>query len=224
MHRDLRIIIVGAGIVGSAIAYYLSKQHPQVTVIERNRFAASETTDKSFAWIHSSMQTSAMYRHLYEDAIAEYHALQEELPDLNIDWSGALSWGVPMNMEGSRVQQLNRQQIMKLEPNLNEYPDEASFAQEEGGLDPVATTNLLLQQAQENGAIVLYNTTVTSIQERDATVVGVHTSNGYLESDILVLAAGTTALISRFAAKEIIDNVQLEKLQACRLARFNKEG
>lgn len=190
MHRDLRIIIVGAGIVGSVIAYYLSKQHP----------------------------------HLYEDAIAEYHALQEELPDLNIDWSGALSWGVPMNMEGSRVQQLNRQQIMKLEPNLNEYPDEASFAQEEGGLDPVATTNLLLQQAQENGAIVLYNTTVTSIQERDATVVGVHTSNGYLESDILVLAAGTTALISRFAAKEIIDNVQLEKLQACRLARFNKEG
>jgi len=31
-------------------------------------------------------------------------------------------------------------------------------------------------------------------------------------------------LISRLAAKDIINNVQLEELQACRLARFNKES
>ncbi|MGG0813237.1 hypothetical protein ABE142_11240 [Paenibacillus alvei] len=55
-------------------------------------------------------------------------------------------------------------------------------------------------------------------------IVGHHESVKGLYLAIMHSAITLAPLISQFAAMEIIDNVQLEKLHACRLARFNKEG
>ena len=48
-----RIVVAGAGIVGSAIAYHLAKYGAQVTVIEKKR-PASGTTEKPFGWINAT--------------------------------------------------------------------------------------------------------------------------------------------------------------------------
>ncbi|WP_236703214.1 FAD-dependent oxidoreductase [Paenibacillus xylanivorans] len=122
-----------------------------MTVIERHPVAACEVTEKSFAWINTVHRIAPQYRHLYDAALAEYHVLQQELPELQIRWYGALTWGVPDPMEYTRVQKLNRQQLEALEPNLKEYPDEATFAGDEGAVDPVRTTELLLNKAREYG-------------------------------------------------------------------------
>ncbi|MGF9910149.1 FAD-dependent oxidoreductase [Brevibacillus porteri] len=52
--KNQKIVVVGAGIVGAAMAYYLSKQNQNVTLIETNSTVACEVTNKSFAWIHPS--------------------------------------------------------------------------------------------------------------------------------------------------------------------------
>lgn len=54
MMKNQKIVVVGAGIVGAAMAYYLSKQNQNVTLIETNSTVACEVTNKSFAWIHPS--------------------------------------------------------------------------------------------------------------------------------------------------------------------------
>ncbi|WP_340013918.1 FAD-binding oxidoreductase [Paenibacillus sp. FSL K6-1318] len=186
-----KIVIVGAGIVGACMAYHLSKRNQDVTVIERHPAAAREVTEKSFAWIHTTHRVAPEYWHLYDAAVEEYHTLQQELFELKIHWHGALTWDIPPLREQHRSQKLNRKQLEALEPNLKEYPDEAMFVSEEGSVDPVAVTELLLSKAQAYGAKIQFGTHVTQLQQEGSRLVGVHTSKGFVESDVVVLAAGT---------------------------------
>ena len=59
-----RIVVVGAGIVGSSIAYHLTTMGAQVTLFERDR-PASHASGKSFAWINASYPKKPYsYHHL----------------------------------------------------------------------------------------------------------------------------------------------------------------
>ncbi|CAM2903086.1 NAD(P)/FAD-dependent oxidoreductase [Paenibacillus taichungensis] len=185
-----KIVIVGAGIVGASMAYHLAKRNQDVTVIERYPAAARDVTEKSFAWIHTTHRVAPEYWHLYDAALEEYHALQQELSELEIHWHGALTWDTPPLREQPHFQKLNREQLEALEPNLKEYLDEAIFVSEEGAVDPIAVTELLLSKAQSYGAKIQFGTNVTQLQQEGSRLVGVHTSNGFLESDVVVLAAG----------------------------------
>ncbi|WP_247740978.1 FAD-dependent oxidoreductase [Cohnella sp. LGH] len=127
-----KIVIIGAGIVGASVAYHLAKRNEDVTVIERHPAAAREVTEKSFAWINTTHWVAPEYWRLYDAALEEYHALQQELSELKIHWHGALTWGTPPPREKPLSQKLNREQLKALEPNLKEYPDEAMFVSEEG--------------------------------------------------------------------------------------------
>lgn len=184
-------MIIGAGIVGASVAYHLAKRNEDVTVIERHPAAAREVTEKSFAWINTTHRVAPEYWHLYDAALEEYHALQQELSELKIHWHGALTWGTSPLREKRHFQKLNREQLEALEPNLKEYPDEAMFVSEEGAVDPIGVTELLLSKAREYGATVHFGTNVTQLKHEDSRLVGVHTSKGFLESGVVVLAAGT---------------------------------
>lgn len=164
--KKQKIVIIGAGIVGASVAYQLAKRNQDVIVIERHPAASREVTEKSFAWIHTTHRVAPEYWHLYDAACEEYHAIQQELPELQIHWHGALTWGNPTLREQLRFQKLNREQLEALEPNLEEYPDQAMFASEEGAVDPVGLTELLLSKAREYGAKVQFGTNVTQLQQK----------------------------------------------------------
>ncbi|PUA39152.1 FAD-dependent oxidoreductase [Paenibacillus elgii] len=190
--KKQKIVVIGAGIVGASMAYNLSKRKQDVTLIESHSTAACEATEKSFAWINPSGRVLKNFQHLYNATLDEYHRLEQELPELKINWHGALTWGVPANNEKARIQKLNRQQIIALEPKLKEYPEEARFAYDEGAIDPISTTKLLVKKAAEHGANLLLDTKALQIKKEGAQIVGVHTSNGFIEADVIVLATGAS--------------------------------
>lgn len=78
-----------------------------------------------------------------------------------------------------------------MEPFLKEYPNEVLYAYKEGAVDPTILTNLLVKKAQGNGGKILFDTKVKGIKTEDAKVVGILTSKGFIESDVVVLATGT---------------------------------
>lgn len=197
-----RVIVLGAGIVGAAIAYHLARQGAQVTVLEQDT-PGSGVTRHSFAWINPHGEYPSPVKPLREQALTEYRRLEQELPGLRINWSGALCYYQANAMQptampcGSTRQWLDRQRIAQLEPNLQAVPEHAQFAPGEGSLDPVATTLCLLEGARAHGAQVLTQVSALELQVDGQQGIGVATAAGVYQADHLVLATGcgTPALL-----------------------------
>jgi glycine/D-amino acid oxidase-like deaminating enzyme len=184
-----RIVVVGAGIVGASLAYHLSGKGAQVTLIEADEIASGVTGD-SFAWInatHASVDPIAQLRGM---AIEAYRRLETELPELQIRWTGALSYDESAEHPASAML-LSATEVLAREPNLKNPPRCALFRAEEGALDAVQATHALIAGAQALGAQLLTQTRVTAFKTCNADVTGVETRAGTVDADLVVLAAGT---------------------------------
>lgn len=200
--KSTHIIIVGAGIVGASLAYHLASKNVRVTLIDGARGPARDATEKSFAWITAGHNTIETHFNFKQQAIADWHRLEDELRGaFKINWSGALSWYKDIaeadrivNKLSSfeyKVHLIDSQQIQHLEPNLKIIPDQAVFAENEGAIDAVLTTKLLVAAAGNAGADIRFNTTLLSLITSGSRIKGVVTANGNLNADMVVLATGT---------------------------------
>ncbi len=196
------IVIVGAGIVGASLAYHLASQHARVTLIDKAMKPASDTTEKSFAWINVAHDVPEAYLHLRQQAISDWHRVENELKgQLKVDWSGALTWyesaaqteriAHKLSHSGCSVRLVNHQEIRLLEPNLKDVPTQAMLAKDEGAIDPIPATEVFIKAARERGADIQLGNEVLSFMTHGTRVTGVVTANGKLSGDTVVLTAGT---------------------------------
>ncbi|WP_419711013.1 NAD(P)/FAD-dependent oxidoreductase [Pseudomonas sp. NFX224] len=191
-----RVVIIGAGIVGASMAYHLAAKGANVTLVEAGDIA-SGVTGGSFAWLNTSHPEPDPIAQLRGSAIKEYHRLETQLPGLEIQWTGALSYSVtaigapPLSAHQASANLVSRSQILNLEPNLKNPPQSAVYEAGQGALDAVAATHALIAGAQAYGAKILTQTRMLGFVTRSATVTGVETTIGIIDADIVVLAAGT---------------------------------
>ena len=88
--RD-KVVVVGAGIIGTTIAYELSKMGAKVTLIDKE-LPASGASGSSFSWINATYPKKPYsYNLLSQLGIDAYKNLEKEIK-LNINWSGSLEW------------------------------------------------------------------------------------------------------------------------------------
>ena len=111
------------------------------------------------------------------------------------------SWGYDVRL-------VARDEFRLLEPNLKEPPEVAAFAASEGALDPVAASNTLVQAARDAGASVHLTTEVVALRASGGRVAGVVTTQGPVEGDLVVMAAGleTPALCQALGVAVPIDS------------------
>ena len=77
--QKLSVVVVGAGIVGASIAYYLSRRkNVTVTVIERAR-PGSGASNHSFAWINSFGKDPVEYHHFNRRSMDIWHRFAHSL-------------------------------------------------------------------------------------------------------------------------------------------------
>ncbi len=95
------------------------------------------------------------------------------------------SWGYP-------VRSIGLEAFAELEPHLTPgEPVAALFGEIEGHVDPVHVTQVLLAEAVGLGARLLTDCEVVGLDRPDNQLQAVHTSQGTLPADTLVVAAGT---------------------------------
>src|SRR5688500_6459299 len=74
----MRVIVVGAGVIGTSIAYRLAAKGADVTLIDAGRPGAG-TTSRSFAWLNGNEKQPPAYGQLNAEGIAAHHRLAADL-------------------------------------------------------------------------------------------------------------------------------------------------
>ena len=127
MCEVVRVAVVGAGIVGASVAYHAARAGASVTVVDR-ALPGSGATGQSFAWIGgpSGRDVPDGSTPVRASAVEDYHRLESELPDLQVRWTGSLTWDedgrVADGAFGPDERLLDAAQVGHLEPHLRVPP------------------------------------------------------------------------------------------------------
>jgi len=201
--KQLRVTVVGAGIVGAAISYSLAKRGVSVTVIERGS-PGREATRRSFAWINATAKHPVSYHDFNRRSLGLWDRFASGLDtDVGLRWGGQLEWAATedgavdirsraaqLHSWGYPCQVLDRAQLERLEPSLSPGNVTAAIYSElDGRVDPTLAAEACITAATKLGASVKLETEVSglSVNSSSATVV----ANGEtIDSDVVVLAGG----------------------------------
>jgi len=194
--RSPKVTVVGAGIIGAAIAWQLSRQGATVTVLDLGGGA----TPNSFGWINA-VTTDESYFRLRVRAMSSWRSVEKELPGLLVDWTGALRWDAASSeeLEASvarlrgwdyEISCVDSAAVTSLEPALASPPALAAYAPADGAVDGGIAARVFLAAAADLGAVVARGTRVLSLKTSADRITGVNTSAGDVLADETVLAAG----------------------------------
>jgi len=200
-----RVIIVGADILGASIAYHLAKRGAKVTLLDKVGPAAG-TTKNSFAWLNAYGKTPRSYYEFNILGIYGWHRLEREIGSaLQLQWGGTVQWRSTedLNLSETRQHILERESwgysirlidtsdIQSLVANVRLGDvGVASFAEQEGTVDPVVAATVLVDCAKRLGATVQYPAQVVGFDLAEGRVRAIRTTQGTIEADYFVLAAG----------------------------------
>jgi len=215
--KELRVVVAGAGIIGASIAYHLAKSGASVTVIDQQG-PATHASRATFAWINATWaKTPRSYHSLSQESVANWKDLHRSL-NLPVRWGGSLEWfdDEPRQEKltgqiaeqfawGERARMVDAGEMAALEPNVDfGGATRAAFSENDGTVDPVLATRLLLKAAQGLGATIQYPCELTGVSLQGNRLAEVETSLGKLKADKLVLATGASKDAGlRFAESDI---------------------
>lgn len=185
-----QVIVIGAGIVGSSIAYHLSKANFQVTIIEKDQPAAA-ATGSAFGWITAAVADDAPDVFLRKNAIQDWQRIEQEIPELNILWNGSIKYTTDAENVLPDEQIITQTEMATREPNLHNPPLSARYMPVDGAIEAKDAVKLLLQYASQHGAKLITQTSVTALLQAHGKVIGIATSQGQMTADYVILACGT---------------------------------
>ena len=130
MNASSEVVVVGGGVVGAALTYYLAKSGARVTLIERSAPGAG-VSGASFGYINAAQKRPEHYHRLSRLGIDAYDALEEELgPDSGLGPRGVLLWPEPGGPGGKKMDALVE------ELRQWQYPFELLTSEEAAQVEP----------------------------------------------------------------------------------------
>lgn len=210
--RGARIVVIGAGAIGSVVAYRLAQAGADVTIVEP-RYPGAGTTGNSFAWLNAFGKPPKAYHRLNARSIKDHQDLARELDGEWVHVDGGLEWCYADNAEqvqrltstvkqlrawGYRVETVSPQQVMReLEPDLRLDPDrveEVYFTPGEGWLNGVGLAHGAVNAAIRRYGATFVNSEVVGLDGYHGGVERVRLANGdALTADTVINATGPDA-------------------------------
>lgn len=204
------VVIIGAGITGSAIARELSKYKQDMLVLEkRSDIAFGSPTKGNTGLIHAGYddEPGTTRAKLCAKGNLLWHKIAPEISAPLIE-SGSLV--VAFNEDDIRhLQDLkekgkknnvplleiidDKERLREIEPNLNDEAVAALYAPTAAVTAPYELALAVAENAIQNAVRFLLETEVTGIITENGEVHGVETSKGYIETEYVINAAGLEA-------------------------------
>ena len=202
-----RAVVIGGGVGGCAILYWVSRLGwTDVALVERAQLTSGSTFHS--AGLVGQLRSSLSLTTMMMSSVELYRELGAEV-DLETGWREVGSLRLASSEE--RMEELERQAAWAETFGLPLHLISASEAAElfppmsqegvlgaallptDGYLDPSQLTLALAKGARQRGATVLTETRVTSLELRGGRVVGVLTDRGRIECEVVVDAGGIYA-------------------------------
>ena len=205
--KSADVVVIGGGIVGTAILRELSKYDLQCVLVEKEPDVSLGTTKANSAILHAGFDapTGSLKAITNVRGNKLYHQLEKEL-DLDIKWTGSLvvatndeematlqelmARGNANGVEGMQI--LSADEVLEQEPNLQNVKG-ALWAPSAGVCWPFGATVAFAECAVQNGAEVMCNTKVLGFVKEDGRIAGVETNKGVIKAKYVVNAAGVYA-------------------------------
>lgn len=200
------IIVVGAGVLGTSVAYRLARAGARVTVLEATRVGGG-TSGISFAWTNSSNKTPRAYHDLNVAGMRAHAALKDEFAAT--PWwhgGGRIEWRAEAEQAAlkAKVERLrswdyeaewiDRKQLLELEPDIApEAIGDAPIAwyPNDGWLDPVVYAHAMMSAAQRLGATLRTQTKIAGLIVEGGKAKGVRSERGEtFHADLVVNCTG----------------------------------
>jgi glycine cleavage system aminomethyltransferase T/glycine/D-amino acid oxidase-like deaminating enzyme len=199
MDTTSRVVIIGAGIVGTNIADELLAQGwNNITVVEQGPLhmpggSTSHAPGLVFQ-INSSKTLSSFATYTIEKLLSldcfnqvgglEVAATPERLEELKRKHGYGASWGVTSRLLGA-------EECKKLYPLLNDQVVLGGLHIPTDGLALAAkAVQVLIERTQTAGVRYIGNTAVTGIEQAEGHVTGVLTKNGTIPADLVISCGG----------------------------------
>src|SRR6059058_4786632 len=193
-----RIVVVGGGVGGCAIAYHLTKLGERdVVLLDRNELTSGSTFHS--AGLVGQLRGSVSLTRMMMDSVELYRTLdcgwvgcgglrlactpeREQEVMRQVAW--AKTFGLPLEL-------LSPAEAKDLFPlMITDGVRCASYLPTDGYLDPSQLTYALVEGAREGGCQVFTHSRVTGIDVRAGRVRGVSTQWGDVEAEVVVTPVG----------------------------------
>ncbi|MEV0390227.1 FAD-binding oxidoreductase [Nonomuraea sp. NPDC050643] len=196
----MRVVVIGAGVVGSAVAAGLTRRGAQVTILEA-RTPGAGTSSTSVAWINANNKTPKEYFDLNHAAVWAHHQLPGDwfFPTGNLECAVTAEHRELLEARVERllgmgypVERITARRALALEPDLVPPPPGAEhvFFPTEAYVQPLRLLGRLLGEARDGGATLECGAEVTAI-EASASGAKVTLADGRtFAGDVVVTCAG----------------------------------
>ncbi|MGO4535876.1 NAD(P)/FAD-dependent oxidoreductase [Leifsonia sp. 2MCAF36] len=198
------VVIVGAGIIGAAVAYYAVSAGLSVLVVERGSIAAGTTSHCEGNLLVSDKEVGPEL----ELALYSQGLWRGELAEHAADWEFEAKGGLVVSSSAPGKQALDalaahqrslgiqvddvpdRAALLALEPHLASGLVGGAFYPEDAQVQPVLAAHHLLRLARDRGARLRTHTTVTGIRLSGGRAIGIETASGPIDAGAVVVCAG----------------------------------
>ena len=191
------IAIIGAGVLGGAIAWRLAEQGHRVTLYDPT--PGGQASPGSLAWLNASFSQDPVYNRLRGDSLIAWEELSKAADPPPVRFPGAILWDQPhFDLDAILAEQealarparmLDRNEHLATEPNVQSPPDRALFCEGDGFGLPVEITGWFLDRARQAGADVV-QATVDGLEVTGNRTTGIHVNGATDPVDAVILAAG----------------------------------
>ncbi|HWO63429.1 MAG TPA: FAD-dependent oxidoreductase [Umezawaea sp.] len=202
-----RVVVIGAGVYGAAVAASLTRRGARVTVVDSGR-PAGGTSGATFSWTNSCGKEPRAYHDL-SVAGMEAHRRLATLGDWyheggNLEWAdddagrkGLREKVAGVQAYGYEARWLDRAEVLRLEPDMDPAAlpeDEIAYFPREGWIEPTRLVGHLLAAAVSRGAEVVRGDAVTGVETGAGAVRAVRLASGReVEAKAVVNCAGPRA-------------------------------
>ncbi|TDP98229.1 glycerol-3-phosphate dehydrogenase [Halanaerobium saccharolyticum] len=203
------VAVIGAGVVGSAIARELSKYQLELTLIEKESDVSTGASKANTGIVHGGyvakagtlkgelcIQGNSMYQKLNEELNFGYKKTgglvlafdEEDEKTLERIYQNALKVGQPEE----EIEIIAGDQIKEVEPHVSDQVQAAFYCKSIGVTSPYEFTIALAENAVDNGVDLKLESEVINI-EKDNGYFEIETVNEKIKSRYLINAAGIYA-------------------------------